>query len=146
MATKKALVTIFYGPKPPTGTTQPEDPPSLTLMNDRDKNLEPTSYSTTTSTMTDCGTSVSGHLLGSIVRSDVAQISLSWNHLSAEDWSTITGMFEKEYINEIEFFDQAAGDWINRDMYISDRSAGMQRRDSNNNIFWTGCSLQLTEV
>ena len=60
---------------------------------------EPTSYSGTTSTMIDSGTSVNGQLLGSVIRSNVAQVSLSWNYLTAEDWKTINQLFNRQYIN-----------------------------------------------
>ncbi len=108
---------------------------------------EPTTYSATTSTMVDSGTSVSGKLLGSIVRPAVRQISVSWNFLNAEDWSEINDLFAKNYTNDVKFFDQASADWIESKMYISDRSAGMWRRDDEGNVLgWTGCSLQFTEV
>jgi len=95
--------------------------------------------------MVDSGTSVSGHLLGSLVRDDVAQISLSWNYLSVEDWARINQIFKEQFINNVRFFDQTAGDWVERDMHISDRSAGMWRRGSDGGVLgWTGCSLQKT--
>ena len=108
---------------------------------------EPTAYSGSTSIMVDSGTSVSGHLLGSMVRGDVAQISMSWSYLATDDWARINQIFKRKYINTVSFFDQTAGGWVERDMYISDRSAGMWRRDANGEVLgWTGCSLQLTEV
>jgi len=108
---------------------------------------EPTAYSGTTATLVDGGTSVSGHLLSSTIRDDVAQISLSWNYLEAKVWSEINQLFKSSYINTVLFFDQTKGDWDSRDMYISDRSAGLWRRDEKGEVLgWTGCSLQLTEV
>jgi len=108
---------------------------------------EPTAYSGTTSTLTDSGTSVSGKLLGSIVRDDVAQIALSWNYLEAEAWSALNQRFKDNYINRIRFFDQTSGQWVERDMYVSDRSAGIWRRDASGAVLgWTGCSISLAEV
>ena len=108
---------------------------------------EPTTYSGTTSTLTDSGRSVSGKLLGSVVRDDVAQISLSWNYLEAAVWARINQIFKDNYINRIRFFDQTSGNWVERDMYISDRSAGLWRRDDDGTVLgWTGCGLQLMEV
>ena len=107
----------------------------------------PTTYSGNTTTVVDSGKSVSGHLLGSMVRDDVAKISLSWNYLSVEDWAQINQLFKRQFINTVRFFDQTAGAWIERDMHISDRGAGMWRIDSDGKVLgWTGCSLQLTEV
>lgn len=108
---------------------------------------EPTSYSAATSTMIDSGTSVSGKVLGSVVRSDVAQISISWNHMEAPVWSKIAQLFKDEPYKRIRFYDQTADDWVEREMQVSDRSAGMWRRDENGKVLgWSGCSLQFTEV
>jgi len=108
---------------------------------------EPTAYSGTTSTLTDSGTSVSGKLLGSVVRDDVAQIAISWNYLEAEAWARINQLFKDNYINRIRFFDQTIGSWVERDMYVSDRSAGLWRRNASGTVLgWTGCSIQLMEV
>jgi len=131
MSINEALVTITPGEDGAAGYPLPE----------------PTEYSGATSTMVDAGISVSGKLLGSMVRSDVAQISLSWNYLSVDDWSAINRIFKDRYINTVRFFDQTKGGWDEREMYISDRAAGLWRRDSEGEVVgWTGCSLQLTEV
>ena len=133
MASNEALVKIFWEDK--TGEKH-----SLSLP-------EPTAYSGNTSTLVDAGTSVSGRLLGSVVRNDVAQISMSWNHMEAQTWSEINQIFKDNYINSVRFFHQTAGGWVEREMYISDRSAGMWRRDSDGKVLgWTGCNLQLSEV
>jgi hypothetical protein len=132
MPINKSLVTIGWGTNNPLELTDAK---------------EPSAYSITTSTLVDSGTSVSGKLLGSVVRNDVIQISLSWNYLSAQDWAEINEPFNKEYINKIRFFDQTTNDWNNRNMYISDRGAGMYQFDGENQkVGWTGCSLKLTEV
>ena len=108
---------------------------------------EPTSYSGTTSTLTDSGLSVSGKLLGSIVRKDIAQVSLSWNYLEAATWARINQIFSDNHINSVRFFDQTTGTWTLREMYVSDRSAGLWRRDQSGTVLgWTGCGLQLMEV
>ena len=107
--------------------------------------LTPAGYSATTSTMVDKGTSVSGKVLGSVVRHDVVQIALNWNYLSAENWANIVGMFQTNYALSVRFFDQTRNAWDTRNMYISDRGAGMYRQ-TGTEIGWSGCSLTLTEV
>ena len=145
MDSHKALVTILVPDHPTTDNTETTGtagttPHSYALP-------EPTTYSGTTTTLIDGGTSVSGHLLGSTIRDDVAQISLSWNYLEAEVWAEINQLFMSRYINTVLFYDQTKGDWDRREMYISDRSAGLWRRDVNGDVLgWTGCSLKLTEV
>lgn len=135
MDTKKALVTIIRD-----GLEIPLEP-------------VPTGYASTTSTMVDSGTSVSGKLLGTVVRERVAQISLSWGYLTKDEWTGINRLFTTEsesggrFINLIRFFDQTEGDWKEREMYVSDRSAGIYRYDSNGQeVGWIDCSLELMEV
>ena len=108
---------------------------------------EPTSYSGTTSTLTDSALSVSGKLLGSVVRKDIAQISLSWNYLDSAAWAQINQLFSDNHTNPVCFFNQTTGNWVTRDMYVSDRTAGLWRRDDNGVVLgWLGCGLQLKEV
>jgi len=108
---------------------------------------EPTVYSGTTSTLTDSGLSVSGKLLGSIIREDVAQVSLSWSYLDAAAWAAVNKIFNDNYINRVRFYDQGSNSWVTRDMYVSDRSAGLWRRGHDGTVLgWTGCGLQLMEV
>ncbi|PWM43112.1 MAG: hypothetical protein DBX47_07375 [Clostridiales bacterium] len=99
--------------------------------------------------MVDEGTSVSGKRLGSIVRSDVAQISLTWNYLTTEEWKAINVLFSgPQYSNKVDFFDQITGTIrTGIEMCVSDRSAGMWRCNVQGDVLgWLGCSLQLTEV
>jgi len=125
-----------------------QDKALVTIKQEQDTELpDPSSYSVATTTMTDGGTSVNGYLLSSIVRDNVAQISLSWSYLDAYTWSWINELFKDNYINMVEFYDQVSDCWVKREMYISDRSAGLWRRDEDGKVLgWTGCSLQLTEA
>lgn len=126
MDTKKELITINGKPLP----------------------KDPSSYEANSSTMVDEGVSVSGLKLGSVIRPKVSQISLSWNYLTTEEWAQIHALLdESRYSNDVTFFDQTLGDYRTCTMYVSDRSAGLWRRNSAGEVLgWTGCSLQLTEV
>jgi hypothetical protein len=132
---KQSLVSIIY---PKTGDIY--DLPA------------PSAYNGSTSTMIDSGASASGHLLGAIIRDDVASVSLSWNYLPADVWADINSKFKtsangSQYINMVRFFDQTTGGWDEREMHISDRSAGAHRCDDNGKIIgWLGCALDLAEV
>ena len=113
---------------------------------------EPSSYTATTSTMVDSGTSVSGHLLGAVVRENVAHISLSWKYLSIDQWKAINSYFEdygsgNHYINTVNFLNQTTGTWEKRKMYVSDRSAGLWQRNKEGDVVgWLDCSLEFSEV
>ena len=109
---------------------------------------EPSSYSGTTSTLVDSARNVKGYVVGSVVRSDVAKVELSWRYLTAEQWASILSLFKKNFKNDVEFYDQTVAGWVTRQMYVSDRTAGMFRRnpDSGAVMGYTDCSLSLVEV
>lgn len=109
---------------------------------------EPSSYSATTSTIVDSGRNVQGKVVGSVVRHDVAKVALKWNCLTARQWAAAIGPFTKNFYCTVRFYNQATASYSTRQMYVSDRTAGMWRRcPSNGNVMgWTDCSLSLVEV
>ena len=111
---------------------------------------EPSSYSGSTSTLVDAGRNVEGRFIGSVVRSDVGKVELKWNYLTVQEWANINQLFSgpNNFVREVEFFDQVRGTWTVREMYVSDRSAGMWRRHpvTGDVLGWTDCALSLIEV
>lgn len=109
---------------------------------------EPSTYSAITATLVDSGRNVNGYVVGSVVRSDVAKIELSWKYLTAQQWANILSMFTGSFYNSVRFYNQATASYDVRDMYVSDRQAGMWRRNpiSGEIMGWTDCSLSLIEV
>ena len=109
---------------------------------------EPSAYSATTSTIVDSARNVSGYVVGSVVRSDVAKVELSWKYLTANQWATILSLFTNSFYNDVRFLNQATNAYTTRTMYVSDRTAGMWRRDPNTGdvMGYTNCSLSLVEV
>lgn len=109
---------------------------------------EPSTYSAVTSTIVDSARNVNGFVVGAIVRSDVAKIELSWKYLTVQQWATILSLFNSSFYNSVRFFNQATGTYDVRTMYVSDRNAGMWRRDPNTGAImgWTNCTLSLVEV
>ncbi len=113
---------------------------------------EPSTYSGNTATLVDSGRNVQGELIASVVREDVAKVELTWNYLTAEQWAAINKKFSGKhggsFVNDVTFYDQTSGDWITRRMYVSDRSAGMWRRDPRTGeiLGWTNCKLSLIEA
>lgn len=111
---------------------------------------EPSSYSGSTSTLVDAGRNVEGRFIGSVVRSDVGKVELKWNYLTVQEWANINQLFSgpNNFVREVEFFDQVRGTWTVREMYVSDRSAGMWRRHpvTGEVLGWTDCTLSLIEV
>lgn len=109
---------------------------------------EPSTYSATTSTIVDSARNVAGYVVGSIVRSDVAKVELTWRYLTAEQWANILSMFATSFYNEVRFYNQVSANYETRTMYVSDRTAGMWRRNPETGAImgWTNCSLSLVEV
>lgn len=113
---------------------------------------EPSAYEGNTATIVDSARNVQGVVIGSVIRDDVAKVTLSWNYLTAEQWAEINQLFRQStggnFYNRVTFYDQSSAGWITRTMYVNDRSAGMFRRDPNNGnvLGWTDCSLALIEV
>ena len=109
---------------------------------------EPSSYSGTTSTIVDSARNVSGYVVGSVVRHDVAKVELSWRYLTAEQWAGILSLFTENFYNSVTFFNQVTAGYTTRKMYVSDRTAGMWRRNPETGAVmgFTDCALSLVEV
>ena len=109
---------------------------------------EPSEYSGNTSTIVDSGRNVQGVVIGSVVRHDVAKVELKWRYLTAQQWASVLRLFTNNFYNNVTFFNQATADYTTRQMYVSDRSAGMWRRHPSTGevMGWTECSLSLVEV
>lgn len=109
---------------------------------------EPSSYEGTTSTIVDSGRNVQGKVVGAVVRNDVAKVTMSWNYLTAKQWATILSLFTSNFYCSVRFYNQVTAGYTTRQMYVSDRTAGMWRRSPNNGSImgWTGAKLSLVEV
>lgn len=109
---------------------------------------EPSSYSANTSTIVDSARNVSGYVIGSVVRHDVAKVELSWRYLTAQQWADILSLFTNNFYNDVTFFNQATAGYTTRRMYVGDRKAGMWRRhpETGEVLGFTECALSLVEV
>lgn len=109
---------------------------------------EPSSYNAVTSTIVDSGRNVNGKVVGAVVRHDVAKIEMTWKYLTAYQWATILSLFTTSFYNDVRFLNQATNGYTTRTMYVSDRTAGMWRRDPRTGdvMGYTNCSLSLVEV
>lgn len=109
---------------------------------------EPSTYNAITSTIVDSARNVAGYVVGSVVRSDVAKIELTWRYLTAKQWADILSPFTTNFYCDVTFFNQASASYVTRTMYVSDRQAGMWRRDPKTGdvLGFTNCTLSLVEV
>lgn len=109
---------------------------------------EPSTYDATTATIVDSARNVNGRVVGAVVRSDVAKVDMSWRYLTASQWASILSLFNNSFYNDVRFLNQATNTYTTRTMYVSDRTAGMWRRNPSTGevMGWTNCSLSLVEV
>lgn len=109
---------------------------------------EPSEYAASTSTIVDSGRNVQGYVIGSVIRHDVAKIELSWRYLTAQQWAKVIGPFNENFYCTVSFFNQSTAGYSTRQMYVSDRKAGMWRRHpvTGEVMGWTECALSLVEI
>lgn len=112
---------------------------------------DPSTYEANTATIVDSARNTNGVMIGSVIRNDVAKISMSWNFLTATQWANILRLFSParggSFENSVTFFCQDTATWITRTMYVSDRTASIFLRNPNGSIKgYTNPSLSLIEV
>lgn len=109
---------------------------------------EPSEYSANTSTLVDSARNVSGYVIGSVIRNDVAKVELKWRYLTAQQWASVLSLFANSFYNSVTFYNQATATYTTRQMYVSDRSAGIWRRHPETGAVmgWVDCALSLVEV
>ena len=109
---------------------------------------EPSSYNANTATLVDSARNVEGRVVGSVVRNGVSKIEVGWKYLTAKQWSNIIRPFDTNFYSTVRFFDQTTADYVTKEMYVSDRTAGMFRRDPRTGevLGWVEPKLSLIEV
>ena len=113
---------------------------------------EPSEYEANTSTIVNSGRNVQGVVVGTVIRDDVAKVTLSWKFLTVSDWAKINKCFAEKYggkfYNNVTFFNQVTGKWETRKLYVSDRTASIFRRDpiSGDVVGYVNPKLSLVEV
>ena len=112
---------------------------------------EPSTYSATTSTVVDSGRNVQGYVIGAVIRDDIAKIELGYSFITASDWASILAQFSParggSFYNNVTFYLQDTNSWVTREMYVSDRTASVFRRNKDGSIKgYQNVSLSLVEV
>lgn len=86
----------------------------------------PSTYVGITADIVDAARNTEGVVVGAVVREDVGKVEMSWNYLTAQQWSTILKLFNSAYggsfYQTVEFFNQTTADWETRVMYPGDRT------------------------
>lgn len=86
----------------------------------------PSEYVGNTATVVDSARNTDGYMIGTVIRSGVAKIQLTWNFISVDDWADLLKQFEPDYggafARDVTFFNQTSGQLETRQMYVSDRT------------------------
>lgn len=111
----------------------------------------PSTYEGNTADLVDSARNVNGVVIGAVIRSDVAKVSMTWNYLTTAQWAEMLKKFNPKYggsfYNNVTFLNQSSGEYETRSMYVSDRKANLLWRDKYGNfIGYQNCSLNLIEV
>jgi len=123
---------------------------------------DPSTYSAITSTLVDAQRNSEGYVISSVIRDQLAKITMNWKYLTADNWARLNECFMHEQIlkvsdtkyargyfyNYIKFFNQDTNSYDTRQMYVGNRTAGLWRRDSVTKVAkgWTSPSFSLIEV
>jgi hypothetical protein len=87
----------------------------------------PSEYIGNTATVVDSARNTDGYMIGTVIRSGVAKIQLTWNYISVEDWAEMLQQFEPAYggafVRDVTFFNQTSGTLETRQMYVGDRTS-----------------------
>lgn len=113
----------------------------------------PSTYTANTADLVDSARNVKGVVVGSVIRSDVAKVELSWNYLTMAQWAEVLELFNGKgtgkFYNKVRFLNQVTNAFETRTMYVSDRSNGgiVQNIGPGATGFsgWTNCQLSLVE-
>lgn len=112
---------------------------------------DPSEYNATTSTVVDSARNVQGKMVGAVIRDDISKVEMTWKFISARNWAEILSLFSiargGAFINTVEFFCQDTNQWEEKQMYISDRTAGVFLRNPDGSMKgYTGARIALIEV
>lgn len=112
---------------------------------------EPSTYSSTTSTVVDAARNAQAVQIGAVIRDGLAKIDCTWKFISASDWALILKQFDMKrgghFYNSVTFFNQDTNGFETRTMYVSDRTANVFLRAKDGSIRgYTGARLALIEA
>lgn len=99
------------------------------------------SYKTTSSTLVNEGRNTSGLFIGTVVRSGVRKIEMSWKVISAVEYAVLATFFNTNFMFYAYYFDSDTGTWLTKHFYVGDRSVSAVKNKQINTNTGTGGSL-----
>lgn len=103
-----------------------------------------------TTTVVNAGRNVNAEVIGEQIGRTQSKIDgYKIPYLYAHEWAKILKIFKDQISREVRYFDQEAGSFITRTMYVSDRSATVfaYKQDGSGAVeIWKDCELHLIDM
>ena len=103
----------------------------------------------TTTTVVNAGRNAEAEVIGTQIGRTQSKIdSYVIPFLYAHEWSKILKIFKDKIDRKVRYFDQESGSFIQRDMYVSDRTATAfaYSKDGSGKVeIWKDCELHLVD-
>lgn len=104
-------------------------------------------YKVTIATLVNDARNVDGVLIGQRIGRDQVKLEIDWDHLTQEEWSAILNIFDKNFVNDVTYFDPVIGRTRTRRMYVGDRSGTPFNPDQlYNPRHWISCKANLIDT
>lgn len=101
----------------------------------------------TVATLVNSGRNADGQFIGQKIGRDQTKIELEWSMLSTEEWAAILSIFEKNFVNEVTYFDMVKKRLHTRQFYVGDRSGRPFSPDmAMNPRAWIDCKANLIDT
>lgn len=101
----------------------------------------------TVATMVNSGRNADAQFIGQKLGRDQSKLELQWDYLTAEEWSAILMIFERNFINDVTYFDMVRNQLITRQMYVGDRTGRPFNPDQlMNPRAWVECQANLIDT
>lgn len=110
----------------------------------------PDTFKIITTTIVNAGRNAQAEVIGEQIGRTQSKIDgYKVPFLYAHEWTKILQMFKDKISRPVKYFDQEAGDFITRQMYVSDRTATAfaYKQDGSGRIeIWKDCELHMIDM
>ena len=105
------------------------------------------SLTQTIATLVNSGRNAEGQFVGQKIGRDQTKIELQWDMLTTDEWAAILSIFERNFVNEVTYFDAVKKRFHTRQFYVGDRSGRPFNPDMlMNPRAWRDCKANLIDT
>ena len=83
----------------------------------------PSTYRMTASTLVNNSRNADGVFVGSVIRTGIRKIEMTWKFLTQAQYTLIANLFETDatFVNSVYYYDTITGSYQTKNMYVGDR-------------------------